>query len=76
MPAVFVIWRDQQLVDVLEPTGCHALLPPLLASIDALVQSVVSYYESYRRLFRQWQHGKKEKPEKAADRLHADNRTW
>ncbi len=53
LPAVFAIWHDQQLVAALGLAGRRALLPRLLASIDVVVQAVNSYYEGYRRVFRQ-----------------------
>jgi hypothetical protein len=59
-PAVFAIRRDQQLVAALGPAGRRALLPRLLASIDALIQAVDSYHESYRRVFGRRRKGKKE----------------
>jgi hypothetical protein len=71
--AVFAIQCDQQLVAALGLAGHRALLPCLLASVDALVQAVDSYYESYCRVFRQWWYGKKETLEKAANWCHADN---
>jgi hypothetical protein len=73
LPAVFAIRRDQRLVASLGPAGRRALLPRLLASIDALVQAVDSYYKSTRRVFGRRRHGKKEMPERAADRRHADH---
>ncbi len=73
LPAVFAIRRDQHLVASLGPADCRALLPRLLASIDALVQAVDSYYESTRRVFSRRRHGKKETPECAADQGHADH---
>jgi hypothetical protein len=73
MPAVFAIWHNQQLIAAFGTARRCALLPRLFESIDALVQAVDSYYEGYRRVFgRRWR-GRKEKPEKAADRRHADN---
>jgi hypothetical protein len=73
LPALFVVQCDQQLFTALGLARCRALLPCLLVSIDALVQAVDSCYESYHRNFGQWQHGKKETPEKAADLRHVDN---
>jgi hypothetical protein len=55
---VFVIWRNQQLVAALGLARRRELLPHLLASIDALVEAVDSYYESYRRVFGRWRHSK------------------
>jgi hypothetical protein len=72
LPAVFAIRRDQRLVASVWPAGRRALLPRLLASIDALVQAVDSYYKLTRRVFGRWQHGMKETPERAADRRHTD----
>jgi hypothetical protein len=48
------------------------LLPCLLASIDALIQAVDSYHESYRRVFGRRRKGKKETPKRAADCRHAN----
>jgi hypothetical protein len=42
-------------------------------STDVLMKSVDTYYESYRRVLVQQQSGKKEKPEKAMDRHHANH---
>ncbi len=50
-----------------------ALLPCLPTSIDALVQAIESYYDSYRRVFRRLWPGKKEKLEKATDQPQANN---
>jgi hypothetical protein len=72
LPTVFAIQRDQRLIASLGPASRRALLPLLLASTDSLVQAVDSYYESTHCVFGQWQHGKKETPERAADRWHAD----
>jgi hypothetical protein len=71
LPAVFAIWCDQQLVAALRPAGRRALLPRLLASIDALIQAVDSYHESYRRVFGRRHKGKKETPERAVNCRHA-----
>jgi hypothetical protein len=73
LPSVFAILCNQQLIAALGLTEPSALLGRLYASIDALVQAIDSYYESYRRVFGWRQRGKKEKPEKAADLRHANN---
>jgi hypothetical protein len=73
LPAVFAIRRDQQLVATFGPPEHRALLPCLLASVDALVQAVDSYNENYSQVFERWRCGKKEELEKAADRRHANN---
>ncbi len=71
--AVFVIRRDQRLVAALGTAGRRALLPRLLASIDALVQAIDSYYESNRRVFGRRRQGKNENAERAVERRHADH---
>ncbi len=71
--SVFAIRRGQQLVAALRPAGCCALLPCLHVSIDALVQALDSYYESYRRVIGQRQHGKYDTLKWAADQRHADS---
>jgi hypothetical protein len=73
LPAVFAIQCNQQLITPLRPTGCCVLLPRLLASIDALVQVVDSYYECYCQVFGQQRRSKKEKLERAADQRYANN---
>jgi hypothetical protein len=73
LPAIFAIQRDEQLVVALGLAGRCALLPHLFASIDALVQAVDSYYESYHRVFGRRRHSKEETPRKATDWRHADN---
>ncbi len=70
---MLAIRRDQQIIAVLGPARRRALLPPLLASIDALVQAVDTYYKSYHQVFGRRRRGKKKKPEKAADWRYADN---
>ncbi len=70
---MFTIQCNPQLVAALRPAGLRVLLPRLLALIDALVQVIDSYYGSYHRVFGSQQCGKKEKPEKAVDRRHANN---
>jgi hypothetical protein len=73
LPAVFAIRRDQRLVAALGTAGRRALLPWLLASIDALVQAIDSYYESNRRVFGRRRHVRNETPERVADRRHTDH---
>ncbi len=57
----------------LGPAGRRALLPRLLASLDALVQAVDAHYTAYRRVFGRRRRGKKETAEREADRRAADN---
>ncbi len=73
LPAVFAIRRDQQLVAALGPAGCRALLPRLLASLDALVQAVNAHYTAYQWVFGWCRRGKTEMAKRAADRRAADN---
>ncbi len=72
LPAVFAVRRDQLLVEALGPDGRRALLPRLLASIDALIQAVDAHYTAHRRVFGRRRRGKKETAERAADRRAAD----
>ncbi len=72
LPAIFMIRRDQRVVEGLGAAGRRALLPRLLASIDALVQAVDAHYTAHRRVFGRYRRGKKETAEKAAERRAAD----
>ncbi len=67
LPAVFMIRRDQRLVEGLGAAGRRALLPRLLASIDAFVQAVDLHYTVHRRMLGSRRRGKKETAEKAAE---------
>jgi hypothetical protein len=51
LPAVYMIRRDQRLVEGLGAASHRALLPCLLASFDALVQAVDVHYTVHRRVF-------------------------
>ncbi len=72
LPVVFAVRRDQLWVVALGPDGRRALLPRLLASIDALIQAVDAHYTVHRRVFGHRQHGKKETAKRAADWHAAD----
>ncbi len=68
----FYVWCDQRLMEGLGASGHCALLPRLLASIDALVQAVDAHHTVYLcRLGRRWR-GKNERVEKVTEQYAAN----
>ncbi len=68
-----MIWHDQRPVEGLKAAGHCALLPCLLAFIDALVQAIDAHYTVHQCVFgRHRRHPKKDKAEKAVERRAAD----
>ncbi len=74
LPAVYQVRGDARIVESLGREGRRALLPHLLASIDALIQSIDSYYRTNRKAIGRRRLSKKEKTDEGIgeDRRHAD----